>query len=442
MTALNVAKPVELGLPAPVNLAFGAAFRRERYAIRGGRAGLLHQRRSTWTRTARTSAPAGSSVFPGFAPSDASRPAPDQLRDLCRRGDQPARHRCWPTSRPGSRTTATSATRLTGKVAVRFQPSRRVTFRAAASTGFRAPGLSQIAFSKVTTNVIAGEFIDVGVFPVDHPAAARARLEAAGGGDGVQPQRRRGGDARRTTSPSPPTTSTSQINNQILLGATFDDAATLGDPGAAGFGTIEGVQYFTNGLDTRTQGVDVTGEPSGAGRAERHARPHGLVQLHPEQDQQRRSAAAGAGGRGLHRAGAARLGDRDRHRGRAAGLARNAPGQLSRRPVQRAGAAVLLRRVLLGPAGLLRSLPGELWRQGPGGRRAGLPVQSDQARGRGRNLFDTYPDQPSSTVVVDTDGSTSKDFNDNFGTFPWAAPRRSGTTGGSSTPGRRFSSVR
>ena len=46
-----------------------------------------------------------------------------------------------------------------------------------------------------------------------------------------------------------------------------------------------------------------------------------------------------------------------------------------------------------------------------------------------RNLFDTYPDQPSSTVVVDEDGSTSKDFNDNFGTFPWAAASPFGYNG-------------
>ncbi|HZI74533.1 MAG TPA: hypothetical protein VFD73_11060, partial [Gemmatimonadales bacterium] len=40
-----------------------------------------------------------------------------------------------------------------------------------------------------------------------------------------------------------------------------------------------------------------------------------------------------------------------------------------------------------------------------------------------RNLFDTYPDKPSSTVVVDAPDftDTSKDFNSNFGTFPWAA---------------------
>jgi iron complex outermembrane receptor protein len=46
-----------------------------------------------------------------------------------------------------------------------------------------------------------------------------------------------------------------------------------------------------------------------------------------------------------------------------------------------------------------------------------------------RNLFDTYPDQPSSQVVVDDVGDTSKDFNDNFGTFPWAAASPFGYNG-------------
>ena len=32
-------------------------------------------------------------------------------------------------------------------------------------------------------------------------------------------------------------------------------------------------------------------------------------------------------------------------------------------------------------------------------------------------------------IVVDEDGSTSKDFNDNFGTFPWAAASPFGYNG-------------
>jgi iron complex outermembrane recepter protein len=47
-----------------------------------------------------------------------------------------------------------------------------------------------------------------------------------------------------------------------------------------------------------------------------------------------------------------------------------------------------------------------------------------------RNLFDTYPDQPSSTVVVDDEtGDRALDYNNNFGTFPWAAASPFGYNG-------------
>lgn len=46
-----------------------------------------------------------------------------------------------------------------------------------------------------------------------------------------------------------------------------------------------------------------------------------------------------------------------------------------------------------------------------------------------RNLFDTYPDQPSSPVDVDGSGTPAKDFNNNFGTFPWAAASPFGYNG-------------
>ena len=57
-----------------------------------------------------------------------------------------------------------------------------------------------------------------------------------------------------------------------------------------------------------------------------------------------------------------------------------------------------------------------------------------------RNLFDTYPDQPSSEVVVADDGSTRRRTSTTTsGPSPGPRPRRSGTTDGSPTRGRRFS---
>ena len=46
-----------------------------------------------------------------------------------------------------------------------------------------------------------------------------------------------------------------------------------------------------------------------------------------------------------------------------------------------------------------------------------------------RNIFDTYPDQPSSEVIVDEDESRAMDYNNNFGTFPWAAASPFGYNG-------------
>ena len=46
-----------------------------------------------------------------------------------------------------------------------------------------------------------------------------------------------------------------------------------------------------------------------------------------------------------------------------------------------------------------------------------------------RNLFDTYPDQPELQPRTPASGGTSKEFNDNFGTFPWAAASPFGYNG-------------
>jgi iron complex outermembrane recepter protein len=271
VTGLNVAKPVNFGLPAAVNLALGATFRREGYEIRAGElasyinGGAINQ-------SGTDLAPSGSQVFSGITPSDAT----DQHRtnfglyadaetDLTPKvlADVAARFESY----------SDFGERLTGKVALRFQPSRRVTFRAAAGTGFRAPGLSQSFFSKVTTNFIFDQTLgrpvpeQVGIFPVDHPAAK------ALGAKPLQEETSFNFSGGLAVSPRDNFTITAdyfhiRIDNRILLSATFDDDATLALLAAAGFPEIGGVQYFTNGLDTRTQGVDFTANlrvPAGAG---------------------------------------------------------------------------------------------------------------------------------------------------------------------------------
>jgi iron complex outermembrane receptor protein len=425
VTGVNIAKPVELGLPAPVNLALGATFRRERYAIRNGELasyvnGFHLDQDSTDV------APAGSSVFPGFTPSDATdrhrtnfgfyadaetNVSPKVLANVAGRFER--------YSDFGSR--------VTGKGALRFQPSRQLTLRGAVGTGFRAPGLSQVGFGKVTTNVIGGSFIDFGIFPVDNPASLAL---------GAKPLRDEtsvnfsGGMA---VTPAQNLTITAdyfhiKINHRILLGATFDDAATLAILSAAGFSTIQGVQYFTNGLDTKTQGVDVTANlrvPSGAGgtldlNASVNYTKNKIVRVDPLPAV---LVAAGSTEPGLLDSVTAIGIEDERPDWRGTLQANYTMGRIT----------ALGRYSYYG--GFSSAQPGfcDLCRENYGGKSlfdAEVAYAFDFVKLAvgARNIFDTYPDQPSSNVDTGL-GGTSKEFNDNFGTFPWAAASPFGYNG-------------
>jgi len=426
VAALNVARPVDVGLPGPVNLAFGAAFRRERYAIREGEL-ASYINGFHLDQDSADVAPAGSSVFPGFTPTDAT----DRRRNnfgLYADAETDLSEQWLLNVAARFETYSDFGERLTGKVAARFQPSRRVTFRAAASTGFRAPGLSQIAFGKVTTNVIAGEFIDVGVFPVDHPAAL------ALGSRPLEEETAYNLSAGVVVTPVDNLTFTAdyfhiRINNQILLGATFDDDATLAILGAAGFGTIQGVQYFNNGLDTRAQGIDLAGNlrvPAGASgtldlTASFNLTRNRIVNVDPLPQV---LVDAGSTEPGLLDS-VTTIGIEDERPDWRGTLQANYS-------VSRISALGRLSYY----GGFESAQPGfcDLCREEYGGKalvdtELGYRFNLVKLALGVRNLFDTYPDSPSSPVVVDDDGSTAKDFNDNFGIFPWAAASPFGYNG-------------
>jgi iron complex outermembrane recepter protein len=439
ITAVNVARPVSVGLPAPLNLAFGVAFRRERYAIRAGEPASyvngFHLAQDSVGDDGifgtldddLDPAPAGSSGFPGFTPADETNrhrnnvgvyaDAETQLSKQVL-GNVAARYEHY----------SDFGSRVSGKAAVRYQPSPRVTFRAAIGNGFRAPGLSQVGFRKVITNVIAGEFIEVGIFPTDDPAAL------ALGAKPLKEETSVNFSGGLAVTPVENLTFTTdyfyiRINDRILLGATFDDDATLAILAANGITGIGGVQYFTNGLDTRTQGVDITANlrlPAGEnGRVELNGSlnytKNKILRVDPLpqvlQD-------AGSTEPGLLDSVTVIGIEDERPDWRGTLQANFTHGRFSS----------LGRVSYFG--GFSSAQPGfcDLCRENYGGKglvdaEVGYQFNLLKMAVGVRNLFDTYPDQPSSTVVVDEFGDTSKDFNDNFGTFPWAAASPFGYNG-------------
>jgi iron complex outermembrane recepter protein len=428
VTALNIARPVNVGLYAPMNLAFGAAFRRERYVIREGELASyingFHLRQDS-SDVAR----GGSQVFAGFTPDDAT----DEHRtNFGIYADAEANLSAKVLADVAARFESYSdfGDRLTGKVSARYQPSRRVTLRAAASTGFRAPGLSQVFFSKVkgVTNVIAGQAVDIGILPVDHPASL------ALGSKPLKEETSFNFSGGVAVTPIENLTITAdyfhiRIDDRILLGATFDDDVSLQLLSDAGFGSLGGLQYFTNGLDTRTQGVDVIAQLRvAAGRS-------GVLDLNASVNYTKNEIIrvdplpqvlvdAGSTEPGLLDSVTAIGIEEERPDWRGTFQANYNIGRFS----------ALGRFSYYG--GFSSAQPGfcDLCRENYGGKglfdtEVGYGFDFVKLAVGVRNLFDAYPDSPSSQVVVDEFGDTSKDFNDNFGTFPWAAASPFGYNG-------------
>ena len=264
LSGINVAKEVKLGLKAPVHVAAGVSLRREQYKVeQGEKASWINGGHLAQDSVANPGdlAPAGSSVFAGFSPTDASDhnrtnvgTYVDLESNLSQRVLLNVAGRFEHYSDFGSR--------VTGKAAARFQASRRLVLRAALSTGFRAPGLAQNFWSHTTTNFIGGHLIEVGNFPVTNRASRIFGAKPLRDETSVNLS---GGFA---FSPADNFTMTVdlfhiKINHRILLGATYDGTADtvvariLADSGITG---IAAVQFFTNGLDTKTDGIDLTGD--------------------------------------------------------------------------------------------------------------------------------------------------------------------------------------
>jgi len=219
-----------------------------------------------------------------------------------------------------------------------------------------------------------------------------------------------------------------RMQQRVALGATFDDSVSLALLAANGFNNLGGIQYFTNGLDTKTQGLDLTADlrrQAGAGTVNLTAAvnytKNKIVSIDP-------LPAA------LDTAGSTEPGIIDSVT--YIGITEERPdwrgtltGQYS---VGRFHS--LLRASYYGKFSSAQPGYCDLCRERYGSKslfdaEIGYRFASvDLALGV-RNLFDTYPDKPSSQVIVDSFGDRSMDFNNNFGTFPWAAASPFGYNG-------------
>jgi len=245
-------------MAGPLNVAVGAELRRDGFEQKAGEPNSYIQ--GGIKARDGSIAPAGAQVFPGFQPSNAvnaSRNSKSVYVDL--EGDVLSKLRLGLAGRYENYSDFGDTTN--GKITARFSPARQLIFRAAASTGFRAPSLSQGNFSAISTNFLLNqqtglvEPFETGTYRVD---SAIARVLGA---EDLKPEKSKNLSAGMVWQPMSNLELTADffhitIKDRIVFSGNFTTPAVQALIKPLG---ATAARFFTNAIDTRTNGYDLVG---------------------------------------------------------------------------------------------------------------------------------------------------------------------------------------
>ncbi|HUR83030.1 MAG TPA: TonB-dependent receptor [Thermoanaerobaculia bacterium] len=232
-----------------VSFAAGLEYRREEYSIFAGEPGSYADYDGPGGGNA------GSQGFPGFQPADyvdASRNSKAAYVDM----EFKTTPKLLVTGALRFEDYSDFGNTVNGKVSFAYALSPKLNLRGSTSTGFRAPSLHQRYFSSTFTDFIAGEAADVKLARND---SELARLV------GIPPLKEEESLNYSLGTTWNPWTSTAvtadvyriDIDDRIVLTGGFTpDDADIGDIIAAQ--NLAEARFFTNAIDTRTQGLDLT----------------------------------------------------------------------------------------------------------------------------------------------------------------------------------------
>lgn len=145
---------------------------------------------------------------------------------------------------------------ISGKLSARYDIDSDFSVRGTVSTGFRAPGVQQIYYSQVLTNIVDGTLVETGTIANDDEVARQFGIR----------------ELKEETSESISLGLIKRFNNGFDLTMDFyqiniDDRIVLSESLTADVGAEFGqilednnlgaAQFFTNSVDTKTTGLDV-----------------------------------------------------------------------------------------------------------------------------------------------------------------------------------------
>ena len=283
---LDMTYPLDIGLASPVTLSWGAEYRREEYEATEGEvqsyaagpyavqqlydlvspgvyvptsAADCPVAQATGVTTCTVTMPPAASGYGGTSPTFAGKSSEKSWgvyigaeADLTDRFSMGIAGRYEDYENFGSATV--------GKINALLEVTDSVSLRATAGTGFHAPSPGQNNVQVLTTTFVQGNQVQVGTYPVTSDIAQ------AFGATTLGPEESTNFGAGIVIKPSNNFTLTIdgysiKVRDRIGISQNFTITAQdiIDEPALAAIGEGGSVQYFTNGFDTLTRGVDVVG---------------------------------------------------------------------------------------------------------------------------------------------------------------------------------------
>ena len=254
-TTLDFDRDFEVGLPGPLNVAFGGEYRRDTYAIGAGVP-------LSWED-------GGASSYPGFTPNDAGSNSRKNYAGYVDLAVKPLdKLRVDVAGRFEHYTDFGDA--KVGKFTARYDFTDEFALRGTVSNGFRAPTLAEEYYTSTNVGPTTA-YVQLA------PNSAAGRL--LGLGDGLQPEHSMDFSLGMVWRPLPHMNATLDlyqitVTNRIvgsgsivgssggsIVSSVVDNAIIASgapiDPQVVAGGTT-GINVFANGIDTRTRGADLT----------------------------------------------------------------------------------------------------------------------------------------------------------------------------------------
>lgn len=266
-TNLTLSHDFEVGLANPVGFAIGAEYRKDYYKITPGEpdsyaygpARILDGPSAGGVPTI------GSQGFAGIQPADAIDTNRDTIGAFAELDAEPVDG--WNINFAGRYEDYSDfGDTWNGQASTRIALPAGFAVRGSISTGFHAPSLAQQYFSSTSSRTVVNNNTGFPEFVLVRTAPVGSSLAQALGAQDLKPEKAVSYGGGLTFASGKLSASIDyyhiDIDDQIVLSSNFVDAAgrrTLRDYLAAlGIPGVTSVRYFTNAVDTRTQGVDVT----------------------------------------------------------------------------------------------------------------------------------------------------------------------------------------